>query len=152
MPSYDPSTIKALAEVRLGVRVDRTAATHAAATTPYFTVVGGRVLMTMLVGKVTVASGANACSWVANPTAGTANQKVCGDLDINPAVIGDALTISGLAGDAMIYGTTAGLGAFGRSVVLNVGTLDFIAAAADGATSWSMWYVPLEDGAYVTAA
>ena len=149
--AQDWQTLQAIAAARLGVRVDRAAATHAAATTPYFHIYGGRVLMTMLLGKVTTASGANACSWVANPTTGTATQKVCGNLDIDPAVVGDSLTITGLAGDAMIYGTTAGLGTMGRGVILNVGTLDFVAAAADGATSWQMWYIPLDDGAYVAA-
>jgi hypothetical protein len=145
-------TGKSLRQLKLGMKVDRDAATHAAATTPYFSIKGGRVLLTGLVGKVTVASGANACSWVANPTTGTATQKVCANLDIDPAVVGDSLTITGLAADAMIYGTTAGLGTMGRNVILNVGTLDFIAAAAEGATSWVLFYVPIDDGAYVEAA
>jgi hypothetical protein len=142
---------KSLRKLKLGLKVDRAAATHAATTTPYFTIAGGRVLLTELIGKVTVASGANACSWVANPTTGTATQKVCANLDIDPAVVGDSLTITGLAADAMIYGTTAGLGTMARSVVLNVGTLDLIAAAADGSTSWTLFYIPIDDGGYVTS-
>ena len=143
---------KARRKAILGARVDRDAATHAATTTSYFTILRGRVLLTGLMGTVTVASGANACSWVANPTTGTATQKVSANLDINPAVVGDTITITGLAGDAMVYGTTAGLGTMERNVILLPGTLDFIAAAADGATSWVLFYIPLDDGGEVTAA
>jgi hypothetical protein len=143
---------KALRQLVLGKRVDRAAATHAAATTPYFTVHTGRVLVTCLVGHITVASGANICSWVANPTIGTATQVLCAGLDINPAIVGDSLTITGVVASAMTYGTAAGLPAMIHSGIICLpGTIDFIAAAADGATSWALFYVPIDDGAYVTA-
>lgn len=153
MSSYSPSTIARIADIKVGIRVDRAAETHAAATTPFFNILGGKVLMTGLVGEITTASGANLCSWLATPTTGTA-QPVCADLDINPALLGDALTITGVGTAAMTYNASAtGLPMMGGGgVVLNVGTLDFIAAAADGATKWSIFYVPLEDGASVEAA
>jgi hypothetical protein len=137
----------------LGFQVDRPAAAHAAATTPYFTIAGGRVLVTSLIGLITVASGANACSWQATPTAGTP-AVLCANLDINPALVGDVLTITGLAGDAMIYGAAAGLGMGlkGRPLVLTTGTLDFIAAAADGTTSWTLFYIPVTAGATIVIA
>jgi len=148
MPAYNFSARQRVADINLGLRVDRADATHAAATTPYFNIIGGKVLMTGLVGQINTASGANLCSWEANPTTGTA-QPVCADLDINPALIGDALTITGVGTEAMTYNASvSGLPMMSaRGVVLNVGTLDLIAAAADGATSWSLFYVPLEDGA-----
>lgn len=70
MPYYDEFTRQRVRDIALGVRVDRAAATLAAATTPYFTVVG-EVMVLGLVGKITVAAGANACSWSVNPTEGT---------------------------------------------------------------------------------
>lgn len=144
---------RALRTIKLGLKVDRAASTHIAATTPYFNVVGGRVLVTGLVGLVTVDSGANVCSWVANPTTGTATQVLCAGLDINPALIGDSLTITGIVADPMTYGAAAGLPMFEVSgIVCLVGTIDFIAAAADGDTSWVIFYVPMDDGAYITAA
>ena len=144
---------RALRALQLGLRVDRAAATHIAATTPYFNVIGGRVLVTGLVGSVTVAAGANACSWVANPTTGTATQVICAQLDINPALVGDSLTITGIVADAMTYGAAGGLPMFEvRGIICLVGTIDFIAAAADGDTSWVIFYVPIDDGAYITAA
>ena len=143
---------KALRKLNLGRRVDRALSTHIAATTPYFNIVGGRVLLTGLVGLVTTASGANACQWVANPTTGTATQVLCAALDINPALVGDSLVITGIVANAMTYGGAGGLGAIAAPVLLLVGALSFIAAAADGATSWSLTYIPWDDGAYVTAA
>lgn len=144
---------KAIRKLKLGMKVERALSTHLAATTAYFTVTSGRVLLTGLVGLVTTASGANACSWTANPTTGTGTQPVCAALDINPALVGDALTITGVGSAAMTYNASAtGLAGMSTPVVLSEGTLDFIAAAADGATSWTLFYVPIDDGAYVVAA
>lgn len=153
MPTYNKMTRQRVADIVLGLRVDRDAATHAAATTHYFKITGGKVLLTGLIGEITVASTANACSWVANPTAGTATQAVCAALDIDPAVVGDALTIPGAGNAAMTYGGSAtGTPMMGyKGQVLCAGYLDFIAAAAVGATKWSLFYVPIDDGAYVEA-
>lgn len=148
MPSYNLNTRGRIADIACGLRVDRDAATHAAATTPYFTVVG-EVLITGLVGKITVASGANLCSWSVNPTAGTTT-SVCADLDINPALVGDLLGITGVVATAMTYG--GAVVNIMQPLSVTSGTIDFIAAAADGATSWSIFYIPLSDGANITAA
>ena len=150
--TYVSDDRSALTDLILGSRVARTVSTHLLATTPYFRIHTGRVLMTGLVGKVVDESAANACSWVANPTTGTATQVVCAALDINLAVTGDSLSITGPVASAMTYGTAAGLPFMSvKGVVLNVGTLDFIAAAASGSTSWILFYIPIDEGAYVTA-
>ena len=40
-----------------------------------------------------------------------------------------------------------------RPLVVNVGTIDLDCAASNtGSVKWSIWYVPLDDGAVVTAA
>ncbi|MAH44701.1 hypothetical protein CMI37_02680 [Candidatus Pacearchaeota archaeon] len=138
-----------LRKLLLGIYLKRPTAAHVGATTPYFTIVGGSVLLTSLVGTVVTESGANACSWVANPTLGTA-QSVCGNLDINPALVGDSLTITGVGNAAMTYnGSATGLAVMTTKVVLNIGNLAFIAAAGDGSTSWVVTYIPLDDGAYM---
>jgi hypothetical protein len=147
MPYYNLETRQRVADLVLGLRVDRAAAAHTIATTPYFNVVG-EVMITGLVGKVTVDSGANACSWVATPTAGTAT-AMCAALDINPAVVGDLLGITGVLATAMTYGGTV-VGIM-QPLVVTTGTIDFIMAAASGTTSWSIFYVPVSDGAYITS-
>lgn len=143
---------KRISELVLGFRVDKAEAALEGAKTAYFNIKGGRVLMTGLLGQITVAAGANACSWGATPTTGTA-QPVCAALDINPALVGDNLTITGIANAAMTYNASAtGLPMMANPVVLDIGTLDLTSAAADGSTKWSLWYIPLDDGAYVEAA
>lgn len=151
--NFNESTRDMIGNMALGLRVDRAAAAHSGATTAYFNIKGGKVLMTGLVGEITAASGANACSWQSNPTTGTTG-PVCAALDIDPALVGDALTITGVATGAMTYNASAtGLPMMSvKGVVLPIGALEFISAAADGSSKWSIWYIPLEDGAYVEAA
>jgi hypothetical protein len=143
---------KALRQLLLGKKVDRDADTHTNATHAHFEIHTGRVLMTGLVGKCTVVSAANDTIWEAVPTTGTA-QPVCGILDIDPVAVGDSMTITGKANDAMTYNASASglpMMTYG-GVVLNVGTLNLHPAAADGASSWTLFYVPIDDGAHVVA-
>lgn len=145
---FNRSTRQMLANMGIGLRVDRAAATHAAATTPYFTVTGD-ILLTGLTGKITVAAGACDCSWQANPTAGT-TVLFAQILDINPALVGDLLSVTGVLATAMTYGGAV-VGIM-QPLAITAGTIDLIAAAADGATSWSLWYLPMSlDATVVTA-
>jgi len=152
MPNYNQSEKKAIISVVLGIRVDRATEALAAALTPLFTIVGGKVLMTGFYGVITTASGANLTHLEATPTTGT-SQPVCADLDINPAIVGDVLTITGVGNAAMTYNASVtGLPMMAsKGVILSPGTLDVHPAAADGAVEWTMFYIPLDDGAYVTA-
>lgn len=146
--NFNESTRDMISNMALGLRVDRTAAALAAATTPYFTVTGV-IQVRALYAKITVASGANACSWSVNPTDGT-TVKICGDLDINPALVGDILGITGVLATAMTYGGAV-VGIM-QPLIITAGTIDFIAAAADGSISAHIVYVPISDGANVVAA
>ena len=145
---FNESTRQMLGNMGVGLRVDRTAAALAAATTPFFTVTGV-IQLTGLFGLVTVASGANACSWSVNPTAGT-TVKICGDLDINPAIVGDLLGITGVIATAMTYG--GAIVGMMQPLIITAGTIDFIAAAADGSISAHLFYFPMSDGANVVVA
>lgn len=149
MPNYNLSTRQSIADINAGLRVDRAAGAIAAATTPYFTVTTGNILLLGLIAEVTVASGANLCSWSTNGTAGTTT-SLCADLDINPALVGDILGITGVVATAMTYGSGAVW--MIQPMVIVPGTIDFIGAAADGSISSSLFYVPLEDGSYVVTA
>jgi hypothetical protein len=145
---FNESTRRMLANMGVGLRVDRAAATHIAATTPFFTV-SGVIQLTGLYSIITVASGANACSWSVNPTAGTTT-SICGNLDIDPALVGDLLGITGVVATAMTYGGAV-VGMM-QPLIITAGTIDFIAAAADGASSSHLFYLPLTDGANVVTA
>ena len=145
---FNDSTRQMLSNMGGGLRVHRAASTHLAATTPYFTV-SGVIWLTGLYSIVTVASGANACSWSVNPTAGTTT-SICGNLDIDPALVGDLLGITGVLATAMTYGGAV-VGIM-QPIFVTSGTIDFIAAAADGATSAHLYYWPMSAGASVVTA
>jgi hypothetical protein len=148
MKMFNESTRTMIGNMALGLRVDRAAALHPAATTPYFTIVG-QVLLTGLLGVVTVACGANSTVWTAVPTAGTTTD-ICVAVDIDTAVVGDLLGITGVLGTGMTFG--GAVVQIMQPIALTTGTLNLHPAAADGQTSWSLWYIPLSDGAYVSAA
>jgi hypothetical protein len=155
--NYNASTRQMLANIVMGIRVDRpTSVLPQTDTTTYFTISVGKVLMTELIGEITTEAvgGAVELTIDHNPTTGT-TAAIAALLDINPWDIGDVLTISGLltgnvlpavhAGsvDAMPYG----------GVILTPGALTFTTGASvAGYVKWSLFYIPLDDGAYVTAA
>ena len=147
---FNESTRQMLQNMGIGLRVNRTAAALAGAETAIFNVKGGAVLMTGFFGKITVASGANATHLTHVPTTGTAI-PLAANLDIDPALVGDYLTITGKGSDAMQYNASlVGLSMMGyKGVILSIGALCYHATAADGSASWAIFYIPLEDGSYV---
>ena len=153
MPVYDFETLQRLTDVGLGLRVDRAAAAHAAAVTEYFTISGGPVLLTGLVGTVTVeAVGITNFHWETLPTAGAVS-PVCALLDVDPAIVGSLLTITGVGSEAMTYNASAtGLPALATKVVLPIGALNAEISAASGTTSWTLFYIPLTEASLVVAA
>ena len=144
----------ALANAVYGIRVDRASATLPATTqTEYFHVYNGRCLVTMLVGEVTTVVQAQACntSWESNPTTGTTN-AMCAVLDITGCEAGTLFSITGTVGDAMIKGSSGAVKGQLAPVVVAVGGLELKTSATNtGATKWSLFYLPLDDGAYIAA-
>lgn len=139
----------------LGLKVDRTSATlPASTTTTYFTISVGRVLLLALVGEVTTVVQAQATTFklTSTPTTGTA-VDVCATVDLNGKEAGTLLGITGLPSDAMVA-TNAGLTTgFKQQLILPIGNLRATTVATStGATKWSLFYVPIDDGATVVAA
>jgi hypothetical protein len=155
MPYYDLLTRQRLADVRLGFRVDRDTATLPQTTNhALFNIAGGRVLMTAIIGEVTTAiGGADNTKLTAYPTVATAGTTdICANLDIDTCDVGDILSITGTPADAMLV-AHGGAAQTGKAVVLPIGTLNLACAAnRDGAIKWSLFYFPLDDGAYVEAS
>lgn len=139
----------------LGTKVDRAAASlPQSATTTYFTISGGRILLLMLIGEVTTIIQAQACNfkWTSTPTTGTA-VDMCANLDLNGKEAGTMLGITGLASDAMV-GPNAGLTTgMKQQMILPIGNLRVTTSASNtGATKWSAFYLPIDDGASLAAA
>lgn len=139
----------------LGLKVDRTAATlPASTTTTYFTISTGRILLLALLGEVTTIVQAQATTFklTSTPTTGTA-VDMCATVDLNAKEAGTLLGITGLPSDAMVA-TNAGLTTgFKQQLILPIGNIRATTVATStGATKWSLFYIPIDDGATVVAA
>ncbi len=153
MPNYNKSTRDRVADLKLGLRVDRALATLPQTTTQsIFNVVGGRVQMTGILGTVTTLLGTPGnLSLEANPTVGTAS-VLCAVVASSTNEVGTLISITGLVGTAMLCDDAGGVAMQGNPIAVDVGVIDFrTSGSSTGAIQWSIWYIPLEDGAYVTA-
>jgi hypothetical protein len=160
MPINNASLNAAITNVVLGMRVDRAAAKVTAATVNLFTVTGGRVLLTGFLGEVVVAIAATAtllqithlttdATAVVTPLcidSADIQSYAAGRMFTLPAAVGSVLTVS--------VGSSAIPLNFSPYHVLKTGGLQLVgsAAPATGTIKWSVWYIPLDDGAYMSAA
>jgi prophage DNA circulation protein len=144
-----------LRTINFGVKVTGGAKTLPASVTgTIFTVSGGRVLVTGIVGVVTTAiqAQANAIKLVATPTVGTVND-LSATVESNGAALGTLFSPLGLAGDALVKSTGGGVSLLRNPIVVAAGAIGLNAAATNtGAITWTITYVPLDDGASVVAA
>lgn len=144
---------KALQTLLYGRRVERTTATiPATAVESIFTVVGGRVAIKMLMGTVTTEIQDQACTLAvqSTPTVGVAH--VFGTaLEIRTFAVGRKLGVGGTIGALESSGSTLPLPA--RDLAVSAGTIQIETSATNtGAIAWTIMYVPIDAGAYVTAA
>jgi len=155
--NYNPSTISRLADIILGIRVDRATALISATQT-LFTVSGGRVALLYLLGEFTAAAteattlqiNCNATdSAVDTPLTGAGASLAAALIESKltlPAAVGSNITLStgqaaALLNAAPVYVVSAGI----IEAVIGTGN-------STGYVKWSLWYVPIDDGAYVSAA
>ncbi len=138
--------------LHLGIRVDRAAANLPQTTqAALFTISGGRV-MAWILGEVTtvIQNQANNTKLVHNPSVGT-DLDLCAVLNIAADEVGTLYGITGTPADALL-----GAGQAVRlqdPVVLKPGTLDLNCAASNtGQVKWTVFYLPLDQGAAVVAA
>jgi hypothetical protein len=134
-----------------------------------FTVSGGRVIVTSLIGVVSTAIQAQATMLsVGNkPTGGaSAVATLCATADLNGKPVGTSLAVPLTKASALIVsgadGTLVWNGASGaQGVVLESGGLALVpagsiqvttGATSTGAITWSVTYVPYDAGATVVAA
>lgn len=150
--SVDPQAFTA---VGLGFRVDKAAATlPASATQDLFVVSGGLVAITGIVGEVTTIIQTQACNTklISTPTVGTA-VDLCAVLDISADEVGCLYGITGTFATALV-GANAGAAVLpALPIVVPEGVIGLNTAATNtGATKWTLWYVPLDEGAAVVSA
>ncbi|KKN14267.1 hypothetical protein LCGC14_0997780 [marine sediment metagenome] len=150
-------------QMGLGIQVDRPASiipqTVGTPGTEYYTIAGGLVLITGLVGLFTVVpGGAVNAQWCHNPDTGT-DTDVCIATALAGAAEGDLMSISGIAAAGMLPlgGSVAqlmgGVAGTNKGLVLDSGALGvFTSASQTGNWRWVLWYMPIENGATVVAA
>lgn len=153
---YRNTEPQAFTSVANGFRADKTAATLPESTTQnIFTVAGGRVLVNMLFGEVTTVVQAQACNLKVTcaPTTGTA-VDIASNVDINAKEARGLFMVEG-DGTALVS-TTAGAAysAVGfNPFVVAEGVIRIATSATNtGATKWSCYWVPLDEGATVVTA
>ena len=137
------------------VHVSKASFTLPASTTgDIFVVAGGRVLVGYLIGEVTTVVQAQACNLsVVHPATAGGSVTLASALDINAHAAGRMYLVEG-DGTALVSNGGALLNAVGKSeMILSEGTMNITTSATNtGATSWDIWYKPLDTGARVTSA
>ena len=137
-----------------GTLVSRAAATLPQGTnSPIFTIAGGRVILTTLVGQVTVVLGAvGNMKLIATPTVGAA-QDMCAVVAAGTLAAGTLLGITGAVGDAMVAQNGVMKGISYQGIIVDVGTINLsLSASSTGSVKWDLTYVPLDTGATIVAA
>lgn len=145
---------KALRKLLLGKKVERATATLPQTTAAaIFNIVGGRVSVRRIVGEVTVILGAvGNMSLEGNPATGTM-VPLCAVVAAGTKEAGTLLGITGTFANAMLAANAGALEAQVKDAVLPVGTIDLrLSASSTGSVKWTIFYIPIDDGAYVTAA
>lgn len=136
-----------------GTVVSKAYPTIAVETKTLFTV-SGKVMITSIVGEVTTAiTVAGTTKLQANPTTGTTGDLCAAtDLGTTDTPAGDLISFQGLKGDSIVFGVGA-TPTLKQPIVVTAGTIEQVTATgADGGVTWTITYVPLDNGATVTAA
>lgn len=144
--------------ISLGIKVEEPAAVLPATGTQHiFNVNGGRVLVTGLLGQVTtVCSGtATTVSIGTTPTVGTTNTTgLCTATAITSLEVGSLVSLP-LTKGALAVGANGGAGVQitgDGGIVVPAGQIDVVTSATNtGAFKWTIFYVPIDDGANITA-
>jgi len=119
---------------------------------PLFRVVG-RVMITMIIGKVTTAiqDQTDNAKLVSNPSVG-GDVDLCAVLDIANDGIGTSYNITGTFTDAMVATTSGAFTSQESAFIINEGTIDLDCSASNtGEIEWILHYIPVEPGSYVTS-
>lgn len=146
--------------ITLGILVSKATGTVANGATSLFTIAGGRVLITSLVGRVTTAIGSTTsnCKLVYNPTAAGTSFDMCTAVDIASDAVEQTYYITGSVAStgALLVGGAVGQAnpVFEDGYLVQAGVIEqnLSADPVGGAITWSVTYVPYDVGASLVAA
>jgi len=135
--------------------VERTTAVLPASTnTAYFTV-SGRVLITEIIGEVTIIFDGTVNSIkLINTTDVGADVDMCTALVVTSDAVGTRYNITGDPTDALVETTSGCSIAQAQAMIVPAGTIDLHTTATDttGSTKWTIHYIPLDSGSTVVIA
>lgn len=149
-----------LREISLGVGLisEPAAVLPATATANIFTVSGGRVIVTSLVGTVTTATTVTATTLSIGtvPTVGTAGASALATaVAVASLEVGTMVCLPSTIGGALRVGTNASTPAAvleGAGFVVSAGSISITTSATNtGAMKWDLTYIPYDTGASVVA-
>lgn len=156
MPSYNLNTRGRIADINQGLRVDATTYPVVTGQNAVFNILVGRVHILDLIGIVTVQLEAAALllHWDADMDVGGDAAMCIDSADLTGDVIGQMYALPAAAASALVVPVGAYLRLFPAvGWIANTGALDLHASAGNtGGIKWSVFYVPLDDGAYIAAA
>lgn len=159
MPDYNPQYMQVVADYLCGLRVDRatesTATLFTTAAVPLFRVNVGRIRLLSIIGEVTtvISNDATLAKFTGTPTTGTAVDLCANSASLAQAAVGKLLVITGTLATAMTIANAGGALWQATSHTIAPGTIDITGTVqgVTGAIKFSVWYAPLDAGAYVTA-
>jgi hypothetical protein len=121
-------------------------------TTALFTISGGRILLTSILGLVTtrIQSQVTNTRLQSIPLVGSIGD-LCTAADIAGRETGSTLTVTGMFGSALRVTNAGAAPTVTQPMVIPAGTLALTCGAGSaGAVSWLATYAPLDDGATMT--
>lgn len=149
---------KGLLLATYGTPVNRAAAAlPQSATQSIFTITGGNVLITSLFAVITTVVQAQATTFKINAlnTASTGNTdlSLAAGSDLTGAAVGTVIGFPNINVASAAIATIANAGVQNNEFLIGAGALRAITTASStGAWKWYLNYVPIDPGAYVTAA
>jgi hypothetical protein len=156
-------TAARVADMVVGCRVDRTAAILSGGAETLFTVVGGSIVLTAFYGEIMVLidSGAGCTLTLDYDVDVSANGSVYVDTplgsiggDIDTYVAGRMIYLP-VEGGALTYTAAGGACPVDIAPIMTLPPGHFVltsgAATTLGTIRWSMWYIPVDPGAYVVS-
>jgi hypothetical protein len=154
MSQLDP--LKSFTELTLGKRVDRATAniTNGLA---LFNIEGGRVIMNLIIGEVTTQIETKTVTFylTSDPDTGTTTELSSSTTptDLSALEAGGLISITGTATDDTVKANAGSIITQVTPVILAAGAIKAVVGATHtGSIKWSLFYTPIDDGAYVEAA
>ena len=144
---------KALRKLVLGKKVERATSAMTNAL-ELFTVGTGRCLVTLMLGQVTTDIQNTSVDFtiVADPTTGTST-NIAALLAVDDDEAGTMYSVAGAAATALVEGSSGSVAGPLQPFIVAPGAIEItMTGAHTGSVKWTLFYIPIDDGATIVAA